>query len=88
MRAFTFTLFVLFSRCVIGEDLAVSEFGEDYFSDLSDFDFGIVSEDMKHDNCYGICRTSTAIFLFVVYSKVVILLLYFLCSLHGGSPGR
>ena len=55
MRAFTLTLLVLLSSAVIGGELADSGLGEDYFSDLSDFDFGIVSEDMKHDNCYGIC---------------------------------
>ncbi|CAL8328210.1 unnamed protein product [Boreogadus saida] len=41
MRAFTFTLLVFFSSCVTGEELSGSEFGDDYFSDLSDFDFGI-----------------------------------------------
>ena len=62
MRAFTFTLLVFFSSCVTGEELSGSEFGDDYFSDLSDFDFGIVSEDMKHDKCCAICITSTAMF--------------------------
>ncbi|CAL8242283.1 unnamed protein product [Merluccius merluccius] len=41
MLAFTVAVLLCFSPCVMGQKPSDSEFGEDYFSDLSNFDFGI-----------------------------------------------